>query len=95
MTLPNKVRNNINIQLQELGKRYYEKIPLQDIFSVLEKENIIPVAEDGTYWSGLLCGRNDVAYINLKKLGEKVNSFLVLMWYKMDSGKYEIVSYIS
>jgi len=67
-----------------------------EIFEVLEINNVIAVQEDGTPWSGILCGDDGNTSIELK-IDDKLidNAMLILQWHKMESGRYEINTYIS
>jgi hypothetical protein len=83
----------INSALHGMGN-YHDKIPLDKIFSACEAEGLVPVMEDGERWAGMLCGENSRAVIELAR-GGKVKKYLSLSWYKMPSGRYEVVSYVS
>ena len=88
----NTQKNNVNKQLYALGKNYFPSIPLDLIFKIVEigLESKI-VDEDGTPWSGLLLGDNSHTTFNIRNK----RYVLYLSWYKMQSGNYEIVAYIS
>lgn len=104
-------RKKINNELRILLKvTYFPSIPLDDIFNVLKQNNIVPLQEDYTEWSGLLCGREGRMYLELgdimsaKKInGENVyipldNTSLVVTWHHMGdtySNKYEVIAYVS
>ena len=104
-----KVRNSINKKLQKALKQiYFRKIPLRTIFEILESEHVVPVMEDGTYWEGLLLGREsrevfelaDDSYFlpvgNSKVYAPYTNCMLVLSYYKMpETGNYEVIAYVS
>jgi len=92
-----KTRRSINKDLDKLTTNvYFFKIPIDDIFTILKKQSLIPVQEDGTAWDGILCGDSGKAPIEIGFHGKLVsNSHLLLTWYKIDSGKYEIVCYMS
>jgi len=102
-----KTKSKLNVGLYPIGKKLWNKIPLDTIFEIIAKEGILPIQEDNTEWSGLLCGATGRAMFNLADKhsfkdhdGFKVytpitNSVLVLSWYKFETGKYEIVIYIS
>lgn len=85
------IRKCINKQIYALGI-YHPQIPLDDIFAIVEKFAGKVVQEDGTPWSGLLCGENGDTYFQIE--GKK-RFCLRLMWYKMPSGNYEITAYVS
>ncbi len=58
-SLPKPVRRRVANQISRLGN-YHSSIPLDAIFSILGKDNVIPLQEDGTEWSGFLCGGAEV-----------------------------------
>ena len=106
-TLNSSDKNKINKGLSDLSSPpYYSKIPLDDIFEVLGKEDIVVLQEDGTEWSGMLVGKGaetefDIApgsSIKKEDWGQTFTPFdnaqLRLSWHKMESGNYEIVVYI-
>lgn len=71
---------------------YFSSIPLDIIFMIVEREtNSKIVQEDGTPWSGILCG--DDSRTNFTIASRKYT--LRLEWYKMPSGNYEINAYVS
>ena len=88
--------NRINAKLTRIGKSYHEHVPLGIMFGYLNEEGIIATQEDGTQWSGILSGKEGRATIDLAgPEGPIVNSMLVLSWYRMDSGRYEVVAGLS
>jgi len=81
--LPAKYLSKINRQLGVLCKFYFPSIPVQEIQSILnEFELKIP---DGIY-----CGREGES---MEEIGNGV--WLRMTWYKMQSGNFEIVAYVS
>lgn len=107
--LDKKTKDRINKEIQKILKpTYFKKIPLKDLFSVLEKYGVVPVQEDNTYWDGMLTGGTkdtvqvyfDLAWEDSKegrKYTEEIpNASLALSYYKMEkSGKYEVIAYVS
>jgi len=90
------IRRQINKQLQETFNKYFDSIPLMEIFEILKINNVIVVQEDGTPWGGFLSGNDGNASMELKTDDELVdNVMLILQWHKMESGRYEINTYIS
>lgn len=86
----------VNNGLFDLSKTYHVAIPLNDAFDLLESHGFTPVQEDGTPWSGIFCGREGRAVIDLTYGGILSRKCLVISWYKMDvSGKYEVTAYVS
>ena len=107
VNIPAKNKQNINRSIHNIGS-YHQEIPLQTIFDILKDNNIIPIQEDGTYWSGLLIGgkqcgeegtKDQVALIDLAiNINEQYipcKQSLAISWCKMPSGKYEIVAYLT
>ena len=88
-------QNTVNNYLADVvGRKYWESIPIDDIFKKLEDNGFKPVQEDGTPWSGFLLGRDGRAHIQLKTGGP--DRHLSLSWHKMDvSGRYEVVAYVN
>jgi len=88
---------------------YCETIPLDRIFSILAKHDLVPLQEDGTYWEGMLCGEEGRTLIPLGDASrvyalqefpsirgyEEVAHSLVLGWHRMLTGRFEITAYIS
>ena len=107
-----KDRKRINTQLHTFTKPiYFDRIPLEGLFSILQNEGIVVLQEDSKEWSGFLCGDEaDVNFV-LADQGKPetpdwsdthtiynhviTNAVLRLTWYKMRSGRYEIVAYVS
>jgi len=104
-------RKKLNTQIQKILKpTYFKDIPLDKIFDALEKNGLVPIQEDNTYWSGLLLGGSDKTEMvnfnlgwkneSVKKNGMNVymavpNAVLTMTYYKMGSGKYEVIGYVS
>lgn len=86
------IKNRIGRKLHSLITNvYFPEIPLDKIFAIVEKHAGIVVHEDGTPWSGILCGDDGLASFGIA--GRKF--FLFLIWHKMPSGNYEITAYAS
>lgn len=96
--ISNKAKSKINELLNVISKKYFKNIPLEEIFTLLENNNVKVVQEDGTDWEGLLCGTegNVVFSLKCRYCNENIsNSLLVLNWFKMPSGNFEITTYLS
>ena len=78
-----KAQKQVNNDLAKIGN-YHDGIPISLIDSVLERHGFNGM-EPAIY-----CGREGNF---IEKVGDK--TFLSVTWYKMESGKYEIVSYVS
>jgi len=76
--------SKVNAGLYELGRKYHDFIPVYAIDSLLV-ENGFDATEPAIY-----CGRDGRI---MEEIGH--GKHLLLHWYKMDSGRYEITSYIS
>ena len=89
-----KINEELNIKF---NKCLHSKIPLSEIFTLLEeKYSVYVVQEDGTLWSGFLCGRESRTSIDLVYNKNPVKNFcLRLSWYQYETGRYEINTYIS
>jgi hypothetical protein len=87
------VRNHINKSLSKIGT-YHNEIPLDTIFSCIKANGGTVVQEDDTEWNGFMCGEQGSC--NLPIIFENMNNmFVSISWYKMGSGRYEIVVYVS
>jgi hypothetical protein len=91
-----------NLTTPKNKTKYFDKIPLQPIFDILKKYNIVVLQEDNTEWDGFLVGRSETVDFVLAPSDSKENNMytpftnasLRLQWYKMESGRYEITSYV-
>lgn len=106
--IDSKLRNKINKEIHILLKpTYFETIPLENIFKILNDNGIVALQEDNTEWEGFLVGAEGRATIELadnmiyKKINDiKVytpfeNCYLIITWYKMEFNKYEVIGYLS
>lgn len=75
--------SRVNGALQDMGN-YHDGVPLGVVSDILTHWGFDPLEDM------LLCGRQG-------SLNEPVgrNRWLSLTWYKMESGRYEVVSYVS
>ena len=99
-------RKQINKVLTEISRKKYDTIPIDEIFDVVEKYGLVPLQEDNTRWEGMLLGENSNTYIPLawkssgvEKDGYKFytplkNTILSISWYKFETGRYEITTYL-
>ena len=77
------------------------------IENILKPYNLLLLQEDNTPWDGFITGAEGRATFTLGYLDTAYeqngltaykpieNAALIMTWYKMQSGKYEIVTYIS
>jgi len=102
-----RMKKKINTEITKLLKPiYFKAIPLQPLFDILEKYNLVPLQEDQTYWDGFLLGgvkkTERVSFdLGVKSTKDAKNRYsvitnaeLLLTYYKMESGKYEVIAYI-
>ncbi len=109
--LTQPVIKKINKEIHKYVKdTYYQQIPLDDIFNAMKKHGIVALQEDMTEWDGFLMGgvkKTEQIYIDLGFLDSKddsghvpqyevvPNARLNLSYFKMQSGKYEVLAYVS
>lgn len=81
----------------EIGGTYWNHIPLGDIFEELNNGGLQAIDDDGEPWEGILCGHDGRAFFPLKdiKTNKIIKSGLVLIWYRMPSGRFELTIYFS
>ncbi len=89
MKLKGNVRKAINDRLFDIVKGMHDAIPLNNISKLLEEFGL-------KMEEAIFCGRegnttNDIFTLS----GEEVDVWLVLNWHKFDTGRYEVVAYIS
>lgn len=87
------IRNRINKEIGKIGT-YHDGIPVDEISVCIKNHGGMMVQEDGTEWSGIFCGEQGTCNIPVV-FADYSNMFVSISWYKMDSGRYEIVTYIS
>jgi hypothetical protein len=88
-----KATRQSNIALASMDT-YHDCIPTTLLFGILRTNGFEPVQEDGTPWAGIFCGHEGRAVIDLAWAGEVIRR-LVFTWFKMESGRFEIVGYVS
>ncbi len=86
------------------GGIYYDEIPIKEIMRVLLKFNLEVLDDCGSIFSGFLTGSKGrtTFYIAPKGSGDGEgldasyeDTVLSLSWYRMQSGRYEIVCYLT
>ena len=99
-------KKKINTQLRTLPT-YNPEVPIVEIEEILKNFGLLLLQEDNRPWEGMLIGADsqttfEMAYLDsaYEKDGmtfyEPIeNAGLMLSWYKMQSGKYEIVTYVA
>lgn len=106
--IPAGLKTKINKAIHKITKpTYFKSIPLSDVFQALNHFGIVALQEDQTEWSGFLTGgvdKTEQVYFDLGWVEDKdsnnryaviKNAALALSYFKMPSGKYEIISYVS
>jgi len=102
--LPANIRRKMNGAISNIIRVPRRDIPLGMINDVLKKHGYLLVQEDGTPWSGFLTGREGRTNIEIGVGGTSdefgihevvSNAMLVLTWFKMQSGSWETVAYVS
>lgn len=73
-----------NEVLHKMGRVYHDSVPLADVSELLRWNGFEPLEDM------LLCGREGSLHENVGR-----NRWLSLTWYKMESGRYEVVAYVS
>lgn len=68
--------SRINRKLHSLGN-YHDSIPLGTIRSILEQHGFKLLQEDGTEWSGLLCGDQSEAIFDLADMEKGTEYFYI------------------
>ena len=102
-------KNKINRALYDFTspkgqQRYFRGVPVPEIWKLLKKHGVVPIdTSDRSEWEGFITGREGRENFPLAPKGSAergqypktyVNTALLLSWYKMPSGKYEVVAYI-
>ncbi len=91
-------RKKVNRAIGEVVKPiYFEAIPLQDLFDTIESFGYLVVDEEHNPWTGFLCGAEGTVCFDIldKDTGKLDKSNLLLQWYTMPSGRYEITAYVA
>ena len=97
MTVNYKTRKSCNRLLQGITYRSNVGLAYTDICNILQGHDLQCVQEDSTPFEGIFCGSEGNAKIDLQSIAYGINydSMLILSWYRMSSGRYEINTYIS
>jgi hypothetical protein len=96
-------KRKINTALCKISAQYWESIPFGLIRVNLSEHGIVPLQEDQSEFSGMFIGESSDTVLDIAPITSKVdswyspysNAMLVLGWHKMQSGRYEINTYIS
>jgi len=90
-TRPTRVKR-ANREIQDLTmNKYFRFVPMDELNDILNKHGF-KLPEEGY----ILTGRDGRATWQLTDMasGKLINRYLLVTWHKMNSGRYEIVSYI-
>lgn len=98
-----KISKAIHNTLEQI---YFDAIPMRDISSTLRERGLVLLNEDNTEFSAIFCGNHGSCVIQIGDLNsakEKnglleyspIEAWLYLSWYKMASGRYEVIGYVS
>jgi hypothetical protein len=107
--LKSSTRTKINKALDKLvANTYFKGIPWDKISGILKDNGVVALQEDDTEWAGFFSGREGKAVIDLAPVDSArsegrpatfytkyTNTMLVMTWHKMQSGRYEVVVYVS
>ncbi len=99
------LRKSMNREIHTLLKpTYFDSIPLEGIDEILRRHGLALVQEDHTLWAGMLCGDSGQALFDVgvyhdgmgpRDILDATKFVLALSWYRMGSGRWEVISYIS
>ncbi len=106
--LPANIKKKMNNELhKKVGKQtYFKDIPLDPIFDIVKSYGAVPLMEDDTEWEGFLLGGIKKTERVVFELGDEKtkdvkgiyepfsNAMLVMTYYKMPSGNWEIITYV-
>jgi hypothetical protein len=98
MTSTQTTLNHVNKALSALvNGKYLNSIPLDAIFAAV-RENIGEVLDvDNTPLGGvILCGESGAVHFAIRsENGRNFSRKLHISWYTMQSGRYEVIAYVS
>jgi hypothetical protein len=83
-TEEHKARKRVNDALYDLGRIYWDSLPLRQVDELLTS-NGLEETEPAIY-----CGREGQCS---QQVGPR--SYLTFTWYKMESGRYEFIAYVN
>lgn len=104
-----KIKRLITNEISPIMTKYYDNVPLGEIFAIFHKYGIYPLQEDGTPWNGFLSGKKECGTNEANNqriifdLGMKVNNVMVMIddckfllsWCSLGSGKLELNGYLT
>ena len=84
-------KNQVNKELHAIGLEFHDGIPVDKIQAILDKYGFGVNTDTGDpVTGGIYTGRDGSMH---EPVGKNVG--FVMTWHKMDSGRYEIVAYVS
>ena len=103
------MKNKAQKAVHAVVKGWHQEIPLDEIFDAVINNGLVPIQEDGYKWAGMLMGgkacgteeaRDQHATFPLVTKQDDgqwalTTTYLILNWCTMESGKYEVVCYVS
>ncbi len=97
-----KEANKVTRDLHPVNTTYHEAVPIDEISRILLNHGLVLLQEDHRKWSGFFCGSEGRATFELALDGsedtssqyEALGNCLLLSWYRMPSGRFEINSYM-
>ncbi len=107
LTLKAPIRSKMNREFNKMGD-YFDELPIDEMFDVLLKYNIVPLQEDYTKWAGMFLGggkRTERASMHLGYMNPETdewqvikNAMLIFTYYYVEgksARKWEVIKYIS
>lgn len=96
MRITPQQRKAVNKKLGAISSTHHISVPITEIDQVLRDSEMKLIQEDGTDWSGFLCGRQGGCHIQVASMdGTPYPNLLCLQWYKDQSTTFEINCYLS
>lgn len=90
-------RKVINHGLWDVSRNLWNAIPIGKIDEILRNGGLKLICEDGEDFEGIFCGQRGKAEIDVMELSSKfiLENKIILSWYKFETGRYEILVYLS
>ena len=108
IAIAQNIRRAVSKELHQIGNMYHERTPIDDVFDILKRNNLVPLQEDGTRWSGFMmsqgeCGSDEAnrdpirieLAIQTSEGYVPTKNDLIMNICTMPSGKLEFVGYLS
>ena len=88
-------RDRVNKQLNEEIPCHGVDVPITKICEIVKSHGGMPIQEDGEEWNGFLCGEQGNTIIVVTHPDFRLKCYLNVSWYKLESGRWETVVYLS